>query len=175
VSRMFRGSNRGRPARSAVLGIALSVAVIVGTSLAVYALAGDYVPVFEDANLKVDLKVININMQPQKHAIVLVSVRMLNKSPSTIDVTSFRVLAFDSPAREIKYGEDVVSGLVLPAGKTIVKNLNLKVQNFTLLLGDDDVFVQTSIQWTHFGQSYSRLDAKLIDITPWKSLLGVSP
>ncbi|MEK6851834.1 MAG: hypothetical protein AABY30_04775, partial [Candidatus Thermoplasmatota archaeon] len=109
------------------------------------------------------------------HAIVLVGVRMLNKSPSTIDVTSFLVRAFDSPAMGVKYGEDVVYGLVLPPFKTIVKNLNLKVQNFTLLLSDDDVFVQTSIHWTHFGQSYSRLDAKLIDITPWKFLLLGSP
>lgn len=150
----------GRTFTYASMGLA--IAVILATSAVVYAVSAGYENVYDDANLDVDLRIVKVNPNPKNFAIVLASVRMRNLSPSDIVVQLFSVKAFNGPDRTMKYGEDAATNLLIPAHSVLVKNFNVKVQNYTYLIQDEDVFVQTLIQWTHFGTTYERVDARLV-------------
>lgn len=147
--------------------------MILASSAVVYAVSGTYADVYLDDNLDVDLRIVKVNPNPKNFAIVLASVRMRNLSPSDITVHLFLVKAFNAPDLSVKYGEDSATNLLIPAHSVIVKNFNIKVQNYSQLMLDDDVFVQTLIQWTHYGTWFERIDARPITLEWqfWKHLL----
>ena len=154
--------------------VALSTVLILGSSLYVYALAGEYNYITETPNFIVYLRVDHINPQPQKFAVVQASVKIVSKSASDILVHEFKVKAYSAPPSSLsskKFGEDAVYNLTLPAMGTLVVRLNIKIYNYTDLKLADFVYVHSTIRWTHFGEYYERMDATRIDIRSYKFLL----
>ncbi len=154
--------------------VVLSTMLILGSSIYVYALAGDYTFITGTDNFDVYLRINNFNPTPQKFAVVQASVKIISKSPSDIMLLEFNVKAYSAPPGSPgskKFGEETVYNLLLPAMGTLVVRLNLKIYNYTDLKDASFVYVHSTIRWIHFGEYYERMDAKRIDIRPYKFLL----
>src|SRR6266545_1858156 len=149
--------------RVAYVGVALAMAFVIGSSAYVYAFYTDYFTVFNDSNLKVDLRIESINTNPQRQAIVVASIKIQNKSPSDITVLLFAVKVWNAPTETRLYGADNRSSVLLHAQDTRIIKQNAKVLNYPAFLADlkgtsrtdvdqdGKVFVLVHIQWTHFG------------------------
>ena len=153
--------------------VALSTVLILGSSIYVYALAGDYTFITETENFTVYLRIDKVNNNPKSFTMIQTSVKIVSKSESDIMVHEFRVKAYSGPSSSPtskKYGEQAVTNILIPAMGTQVVKVNVKIYNYTDFQTKDYVYVYSTIKWTHFGQYYERMDAKRFDIRTWKGL-----
>jgi len=169
--------------KAAYAGVALAMAFAIGSSAYVYAFYADYFNVFNDSNLKVDLRIESINTNPQRQAIVVASIKIQNKSPSDITVLLFDVKVWNAPSQTRLYGADSRSSVLLHALDTRIIKQNSKVLDYQAFLADlkgtsptdvdhdGKVFVLVHIQWTHFGQTYERLNGVYLDVSAFSWVL----
>ena len=154
--------------------VVLSTLLILGSSIYVYALAGDYTKITETDNFTVYLRVDKVNPNPQKFTLVQTSVKIESKSPSDIKLLEFKVKAYSAPPGangSKKFGEDAVYNLTIPAMGTLVTKLNVKIYNYTDLKMVHIVYVYATMKWIHFGEFHERVQSKRIPIDEWKFLL----
>jgi hypothetical protein len=65
----------------------------------------------------------------------------------------------------VKFGEDMVKNLLIPAQGTQVVRINEKIYNFELFKDTDHPWVRAYIHWTHMGHIYERIYNAELDIS----------
>ncbi len=111
-----RGMSKISMRKLAIGAVALSTILVLGSSVYVYALAGDYIFITETDNFTVYLRIDRINTNPNKFVMIQTSVKIESKSASDIMVLEFRVKAYSAPPSNPlskKFGEDAVYNLLV--------------------------------------------------------------
>jgi len=168
-----RGLSKLSMRRITIGAVALSTLLILGSSICVYALAGDYKKVKNDPNFDVYLRIDKVNCNPKSFAIFQTSVKIVSKSQGDIVVLEFNVKVYSAPPSSPgskKFGEDAVYNLTIHAKSTQIMKLNVKIYNYTDFKASNFVYVYSTIKWTHFGQYHERQEPTHFDLRMWKQM-----
>lgn len=183
-SRSWSGEMSKRSVRKITfVGIALGLSFILVSSIYVYGLSTSYTKVYDGPYFDVDLRIDKINPRPpvptprppHLFSLVTCSVKVVSEPGSDIEVHEFSVRAYSQPPEQLgskKFGESTVYDMLIPAGQTTVFKLKVRVTYWMDFKNANEVWVISYIKWTHFGETYERVDTKFIDIAGWMGLLG---
>lgn len=160
--------------RRGMIAIFVSLSFIFGTAALTLVQAASInksvtVDIFDDGNLDVDLQIHNYNLHPN-FAIFHGILKITSYYNTDITVNHMYIESWSGPKTwpdSVQYGSGEKEGILVPAGETVVKRLNLKAHHFDALIMDDTVYNYYAIDWTHGSNNYTKYGMHIENAAYW--------
>ncbi|MCK4367216.1 MAG: hypothetical protein KAW84_04660 [Thermoplasmata archaeon] len=162
---MKKSLTKGVLSKKGIAAIVVALSFVFGTATLTLVQAGSieksfWVEIYNDGDMIVELQIHNYNYNPNPDFVIFHAIlKITNNYMEDIYVNSIYVESWRDPkgtSDNLLYGDGTRTDILVPAGETVVKRLNLKAYHFSELIEDEDVFSYYSINWVHGANEYTK-------------------